>query len=125
MEVTDMVFGILEQRTQQYCVYILSEKDSNLRKIGRSRKLHRRLSVIYAFNPHLSILVDVIVCPDWRSAIKLEKYLHNISEECRVGGEWFEIDDAAYAAILEYGLWRVSEDQGYKLERRLFYLEPT
>lgn len=77
-------------------IYVIGSKTSSRLKIGYTKNLSKRLSVIQTGNPEsLSVLYSVEVS-DLKTARFIEKKIHNELRLNWCKGEWFDIplDDA-------------------------------
>lgn len=72
-------------------VYIIQQRGSRLFKFGVSKDPRRRLKTLQTGNAaELALLID-FPCKDV-SAYAAEATIHRYLKDCRVKGEWFEIE---------------------------------
>lgn len=83
--------------TQQ--VYILEDKKSGLLKVGISVDVLVRVGQI---NKAFGCNAEVIGVLDVANAAKTERFIHGMLGDCRVVGEWFEVDDSRRGYLLTY-----------------------
>ncbi|MBP0904868.1 GIY-YIG nuclease family protein [Mariniflexile gromovii] len=79
----------------KYNTYLIKEKNTGLYKIGKSNDPLRRFYTLRTANIHID-LVGI-------SSTK-EKQLHNIYDEYRISGEWFDFNDSTIneESLLKY-----------------------
>lgn len=74
-------------------VYII-RSEVGLYKIGRTRKLERRLGQIRTFSP---VPTEIYYSRHVRDSLDLEKILHKVFVKRREHGEWFRLGEAELA----------------------------
>lgn len=79
-------------------VYFIKNKYTGLIKIGRTTNLTKRIQelkncfTLLGMNPQELELEAIIYCPFGMSNSQVESHYHNVFEEYRIIGEWFQID---------------------------------
>lgn len=73
----------------KHCVYLLEA--SGLYKIGISKDAHARLKQIQSMCPCRIRLLAMWKLPVRKDIVELERELHRTFADCRVHGEWFDI----------------------------------
>lgn len=83
--------------TQQ--VYVLEDRNSGLLKIGVSLDVQRRVGQV---NRDFGCEAEVIGVLSVTDALRTERFIHGMLEDCRVVGEWFEVPQRKRNYLLAY-----------------------
>jgi hypothetical protein len=89
------------------CVYFIKNKYSGLTKIGATKKIERRFAQLVTAFKHVGMPADLSLsglAPTYpQYLLGAEKFFHNIFNDKRMFGEWFDItDDMVRDALYEY-----------------------
>ena len=76
-------------------VYFIS--DGEYTKIGIAKNMENRLLSLQVGNPKKLNIISFIPCSSEFYARKIEKYLHEQLNCCRVMGEWFKLPGIAFS----------------------------
>lgn len=102
-------------------VYFISDGENT--KIGIAKDMNKRLNSLQVGNPKKLKIVSFIPCVTENSARKIEKFLHNSFQCCRLEGEWFKLPASCFSSnyldfVVDYEDWRLAR---YEIGRRSKY----
>ncbi|WP_339096154.1 GIY-YIG nuclease family protein [Deinococcus sp. VB142] len=83
--------------TQQ--VYVLRDRNSGLLKVGVSMDVQARVGQV---NREFGCEAEVIGVLNVVDALRTERFIHGMLEDCRVVGEWFEVPERKQNYLLAY-----------------------
>ena len=89
----------LQRKNRSGLVYLIKAIGTNYYKIGRTKDIETRLETLQKSSPFDLSLILAIETSD---SLALEKYFHDKYNDCRVRGEWFELDEYAIAEFMSY-----------------------
>ena len=83
-------------RTQPTCIYVMIDKNTGYYKIGRSRNPKVRERTLQSEKPTIEMIFS-------KEALVLdERVIHEMFQEKRVRGEWFDLNGSDLQKIREY-----------------------
>lgn len=83
--------------TQQ--VYVLQDRNSGLLKVGVSVDVQARVGQVNREFGCEAVVIGVLNVVD---ALRTERFIHGMLEDCRVVGEWFEVSERKQNYLLAY-----------------------